>query len=104
MTELDENHWFNSSMHMQLCNLEQTWLRVFRYGRLVLDVLQVALERDGFEGVAVAGVMKALSRIEEEQFDLLLSICTCCIRVMVSPLSAQCAIANSQGVTLVLNG
>jgi hypothetical protein len=56
-------------MHMELCNLEQTWLRVFRYGRLVLDGLQVALERDGFEGVAVAGVMKALSRIAEERFD-----------------------------------
>lgn len=48
-------------MQMELCNLEQTWPRVLRYGRLVLDGLQVALERDGFEGVTVAGVIKALS-------------------------------------------
>jgi CheY-like chemotaxis protein len=36
-------------------------------------MLQVALERDGFEVVAVAGVREALSRIASESFDLLLS-------------------------------
>src|SRR6202047_5170447 len=36
-------------------------------------MLQVALERDGLEVVAVAGVKDALSRIAEENFDVLLS-------------------------------
>jgi CheY-like chemotaxis protein len=36
-------------------------------------MLQVALERNGFEAVAVAGVMDAVSRIAAEHFDLLLS-------------------------------
>jgi CheY-like chemotaxis protein len=39
----------------------------------VREMLQVALERDGFEVVAVAGVRDALSRIAEESFDVLLS-------------------------------
>jgi CheY-like chemotaxis protein len=39
----------------------------------VREMLQVALERDGFEVVAVAGVKDALSRIAEENFDVLLS-------------------------------
>ena len=39
----------------------------------VREMLQVALERDGFEVVAVAGVKDALSRIAEEKFDVLLS-------------------------------
>jgi CheY-like chemotaxis protein len=39
----------------------------------VRSMLQVALERDGFEVVAVAGVREALSRIASESFDLLLS-------------------------------
>jgi CheY-like chemotaxis protein len=39
----------------------------------VRSMLQVALERDGFEVVAVAGVKDALSRIAEENFDVLLS-------------------------------
>src|SRR3984893_5950695 len=85
-------------MHLKLCNLEQTELRVFRYclvnfrntcqeGRktvmprvlladddeAVRSMLQVALERDGFEVVAVSGVKDALSRIAEENFDVLLS-------------------------------
>jgi CheY-like chemotaxis protein len=36
-------------------------------------MLQVALERDGFEVVAVTGVKDALNRIAEENFDVLLS-------------------------------
>jgi CheY-like chemotaxis protein len=39
----------------------------------VRSMLQVALERDGFEVVAVAGVKDALSRIATENFDVLLS-------------------------------
>jgi DNA-binding NtrC family response regulator len=39
----------------------------------VRSMLQVALERDGFEVVAVAGVKDALSRIAAENFDILLS-------------------------------
>src|SRR5580704_18467225 len=39
----------------------------------VRSMLQVALERDGFEVVAVAGVRDALSRIASENFDVLLS-------------------------------
>ena len=39
----------------------------------VRSMLQAALERDGFEVVAVAGVREALSRIASENFDLLLS-------------------------------
>jgi CheY-like chemotaxis protein len=39
----------------------------------VRDMLQTALERDGFEVVAVAGVREALSRIATENFDVLLS-------------------------------
>ena len=39
----------------------------------VREMLQAALERDGFEVVAVAGVKDALSRIAEEKFDVLLS-------------------------------
>ena len=38
----------------------------------VREMLQVALERDGFEVVAVASVKDALSRIAEEEFDVLL--------------------------------
>ena len=39
----------------------------------VRSMLQLALERDGFEVVAVAGVKDALSRIAAENFDVLLS-------------------------------
>ena len=39
----------------------------------VRSMLQVALERDGFEVVAVAGVRDALSRIADERFDVLIS-------------------------------
>src|ERR1700675_4550641 len=39
----------------------------------VRSMLQVALERDGFEVVAVASVKDALSRIAAESFDVLLS-------------------------------
>jgi CheY-like chemotaxis protein len=39
----------------------------------VREMLQVALERDGFEVVAVASVKDALSRIAAESFDVLLS-------------------------------
>ena len=39
----------------------------------VRSMLQVALERDGFEVVAVASVSDALSRIATETFDVLLS-------------------------------
>jgi DNA-binding response OmpR family regulator len=39
----------------------------------VREMLQVALERDGFEVVAVADVKDALSRIAEENFDVLIS-------------------------------
>src|SRR6202047_3021706 len=39
----------------------------------VRDMLQVTLERDGFEVVAVASVSEALSRIATEKFDVLLS-------------------------------
>ena len=39
----------------------------------VRSMLQVALERDGFEVVSVAGVKDALSRIAGEQFDVLLT-------------------------------
>jgi DNA-binding response OmpR family regulator len=39
----------------------------------VRSMLQVALERDGFEVIAVAGVKDALGRIAEEKFDVLLS-------------------------------
>ena len=39
----------------------------------VRSMLQVALERDGFEVVAVAGVKDALSHIAAENFDILLS-------------------------------
>jgi DNA-binding response OmpR family regulator len=39
----------------------------------VREMLQVALERDGFEVVAVAGVKDALSRIAAENFDVLIS-------------------------------
>jgi CheY-like chemotaxis protein len=39
----------------------------------VREMLRVALERDGFEVVAVAGVKDALSRIAEENFDVLIS-------------------------------
>jgi CheY-like chemotaxis protein len=39
----------------------------------VREMLQVALERDGFEVVAVASVKDALSRIASESFDVLLS-------------------------------
>ena len=39
----------------------------------VRNMLQAALERDGFEVVAVAGVREALSRIATESFDVLLS-------------------------------
>jgi CheY-like chemotaxis protein len=37
------------------------------------SMLQMAVERDGLEVVAVAGVKDALSRIAEENFDILLS-------------------------------
>ena len=39
----------------------------------VRSMLQVALERDGFEVVSVAGVKDALSRIAGEHFDVLLT-------------------------------
>ena len=39
----------------------------------VRNMLRAALERDGFDVVAVAGVVEALSRIAAESFDLLLS-------------------------------
>src|SRR3979411_2551037 len=39
----------------------------------VRHMLQVTLERDGFEVVAVASVVEALSRIATENFDVLLS-------------------------------
>jgi len=39
----------------------------------VRNMLQAALEHDGFEVVAVAGVREALSRIATESFDVLLS-------------------------------
>jgi CheY-like chemotaxis protein len=39
----------------------------------VREMLRAALERDGFEVVAVAGVRDALNRIAEEKFDVLLS-------------------------------
>src|ERR1700682_597677 len=39
----------------------------------VRNMLQVTLERDGFEVVAVASVSEALSRIASEKFDVLLS-------------------------------
>jgi DNA-binding response OmpR family regulator len=39
----------------------------------VREMLQIALERDGFEVVAVAGVRDALSRIAAENFDILIS-------------------------------
>ena len=39
----------------------------------VRDMLRTALERDGFEVVAVANVCEALSRIATEAFDVLLS-------------------------------
>jgi DNA-binding response OmpR family regulator len=39
----------------------------------VRSMLQVALERDGFEVVAVGGVTDALSRIARENFDVLLT-------------------------------
>jgi CheY-like chemotaxis protein len=39
----------------------------------VRNMLQVTLERDGFEVVAVASVREALSRIATEKFDVLLS-------------------------------
>jgi CheY-like chemotaxis protein len=39
----------------------------------VRNMLQVTLERDGFEVVAVASVSEALSRIATEKFDVLLS-------------------------------
>lgn len=39
----------------------------------VRSMLQVALERDGYEVVAVAGVKAALNRIAAENFDVLLS-------------------------------
>ncbi len=39
----------------------------------VRSMLQVVLERDGFEVVAVAGVKDALRRIADENFDVLLS-------------------------------
>src|SRR5260370_16282992 len=39
----------------------------------VRNMLQVTLERDGFEVVAVASVSEALSRIATESFDVLLS-------------------------------
>src|SRR6266851_4673938 len=39
----------------------------------VRDMLRAALERDGFEVVAVAGVREALRRIAAEEFDVLLS-------------------------------
>jgi CheY-like chemotaxis protein len=40
---------------------------------VVRDMLQTALERDGFEVVPVANVCEALSRIATEDFDVLLS-------------------------------
>src|SRR5271170_5600220 len=40
---------------------------------VVRDMLRTALERDGFEVVAVANVCEALSRIATENFDVLLS-------------------------------
>ena len=39
----------------------------------VRNMLQVTLERDGFEVVAVASVSEALSRIATGKFDVLLS-------------------------------
>src|SRR5271166_2252627 len=39
----------------------------------VRDMLRVALERDGFDVVAVSNVREALSRIASEDFDALLS-------------------------------
>ena len=39
----------------------------------VRAMLQVALERDGFEVVAVEGVKDALTRIAKEEFDVLLT-------------------------------
>jgi len=39
----------------------------------VRGMLRAALERDGFDVVAVAGVREALSRIAAESFDVLLS-------------------------------
>jgi CheY-like chemotaxis protein len=39
----------------------------------VRSMLQIALERDGFEVVSVAGVKEALGRIAEERFDVLLT-------------------------------
>jgi CheY-like chemotaxis protein len=88
-------------MHLKLCTFEQTELGNFRYsfresykcsivwggekrGRMpkvllaedddaVRGMLRAALERDGFDVVAVAGVREALSRIAAESFDVLLS-------------------------------
>src|ERR1700681_4154766 len=92
--------WDQCSMYLQLCNLEQTRLKVFRYGQLILDktlvtregirgqvefrwppppptrlVVDVAggLERVGFELIAVAGVVDVLSHVAEEIIDPLLS-------------------------------
>ena len=88
------------SVHIRLCTFELTELGVSSYildssphaalfegrksGRMprvliaeddgaVRGMLHAALERDGFEVVAVAGVCEALSRIAAETFDVLLS-------------------------------
>jgi CheY-like chemotaxis protein len=57
----------------------------------VRDMLQIALERDGFEVVAEATVSGALRRIATERFDVLLPICTCRMLATASPWLAPCA-------------
>ena len=57
----------------------------------VREMLQAALERDGFEVVAVANVREALSRIAAKALMCCSPTCTCRTRVMVSPSSAPCA-------------
>ena len=57
----------------------------------VRNMLQVTLERDGFEVVAVPSVSEALSRIASAKFDVLLSDLHMPKPGMGSPSLAPCA-------------
>src|SRR5271165_771896 len=70
----------------------------------VREMLQAALERDGFEVVAVAGVRDALARIAEENFDVLISDLHMPLAGDGFTVVGAMRHTHPQAVTLVLSG
>src|SRR6202035_2160898 len=70
----------------------------------VREMLQVALERDGFEVVAVASVKEALSHIAAESFDVLLSDLHMPLAGDGFTVVSAMRHTHPQAVTLVLSG